>query len=71
MISSQGIEFNSWCGSTVERTKNLKMLNKRPFDDTVEADEKNPIEPVYYREYTAVPGQVKECRCVTEDIETF
>ena len=47
------------------------MLNKRPFDDTVEADEKNPIEPVYCREYTAVPGQVKECRCVTEDIETF
>ena len=47
MISSQGIEFNSWCGSTVERIKNLKMLNKRPFDDTVDADEKNPMEPVY------------------------
>ena len=49
MISSQGIEFNSWCGSTVERIKNLKMLNKRPFDDTVDADEKNPMEPVYAR----------------------
>ena len=47
------------------------MLNKRPFDDTVEADEKNPMEPVYCKEYTAVPGQVKECRFVTEDIETF
>ena len=46
------------------------MLNKRPFDDTVDADEKNPMEPVYRSETQRHFGYVDDLRAsIKEKIE--